>query len=145
MAVTVEDIAVELGRPTPVDVTTAGQWSKWIDRAVRLIAERAASLGVDVSSLDPDAVDDVVTQAVALRALAPADGAEQVTEQASVDDTQVQKSRRYGRTASGPIFLDEWWARLGLSAATGAWTHDTREPHLRGYTWLTPDRWVPLP
>lgn len=37
MAVTPTDVATELGRPTPLDATTAEQWQSWIDRAVRLI------------------------------------------------------------------------------------------------------------
>ena len=33
MAVTPADVAVELGRPTPLEAATETQWQAWIDRA----------------------------------------------------------------------------------------------------------------
>lgn len=116
MAVTPEAIAVELGRATPdAGSPTWQQWQGWIDRAIRAIRTRATRLGVDFASLDPDAVNDVVTYAVARRITRPPDGAESTTDQINVDDGTVMQTRRW-QAGMGDIFiLDQWWDHLGLA------------------------------
>lgn len=120
MAVTVEDVAIELGRPTPaVGSSQAMQWQSWIERAQRQIHARAEKLGVDFASLDPFAVDDVVLYAVARRVSRPVDGAESVTEQVSVDDGSVTDTRKFPVGQGDIYFLDQWWRDLGLMPMAG--------------------------
>ena len=115
MTITVDNVAVELGRPTPdMNSIDAKQWLSWIDRAYRAVNTRAARLGVDVSSINPDTLDDVVLYAVARRVGRPVDGAESVTEQVSVDDAQASDTRKYPTGQGDIFFLDSWWALLGL-------------------------------
>lgn len=119
MAVTPDDIAVELGRVTPaVDSPQFAQWQKWIDRAYMLIQERAARLGVDYSTLDVATVDDVVAMAVAKRALVPLDGADSSTRQVAVDDASMSETRSYRSGKVDLPFFDDWWDRLGLASGT---------------------------
>ena len=122
MAVTPETIAVELGRTAPEqDSPTYKQWESWIARALRTIHRRADSLGVDPATLDHDAVDDVVTYAVARRTGRPVDGAESTTDQVSVDDGSINQTRRYGVGQGDIHFLEDWWALLGLAEPVGEW------------------------
>lgn len=120
MAVTVDDIAIELGRPTPVENSLDwDRWSRWIARAYRAIEARCVTLGKEFSSLDEDTVDDVVTYAVIRRIGLPVDGAESITEQAAVDDGSVSETRRYPSTSGDLFFFDNWWAMLGLVRREG--------------------------
>ena len=120
MAVTVADVAVELDRPTPEpDSSEFKRLSAWIARAVRAIGARAELRGVDVYALNPDLVDDVVMYAVVRRASRPVDGAESVTEQASVDDGSVSDTRRFPAAQGDMFILDAWWALLGLAEPRG--------------------------
>lgn len=122
--VTPEDIADELGRPTPSpDTQQWRQWSSWIDRALRAIVRRAEKVGVSYETLDPEAVSDVIIQAVARRATRPVDGAESTTDQVAVDDGSVNQTRRYGTGLGDIHFLDAWWDDLGLTEITsGEWS-----------------------
>ena len=109
-------VAVELGRATPdSDSPTLEQWERWIERADRAITRRAESLGIDPGSLDQATVDDVVTFAVVRRITRPIDGAESTTDQVSVDDGSMSRTRRYAASLGDIHFLDEWWADLGLA------------------------------
>lgn len=137
MAVTVDDIAVELGRATPSQGSVEfEQWQRWIDRAVKLIEKRAERVGVDFESLDPEVVDAVVTMAVVAHARKPDDS---TMVDVSVDDGRV--SRQY-RSSNGQVtVLDDWWADLGLSIAEGAWTVDAGRRKVSSYSWTGPDRW----
>lgn len=120
MTITVEDVAIELGRPTPTTGSgQAMQWQSWIERAQRQIQARAEKLGVDFASLDPFAVDDVVLYAVARRVSRPVDGAESVTEQVSVDDGSVSDTRKFPVGQGDIYFLDQWWRDLGLMPMDG--------------------------
>lgn len=116
MAVTPADIAVELGRTAPVSPTLE-QWQSWIDRTYRAIQRRAERLGVDYLTIDPDAVDDVVLLAVVAHARRP-DDATQVTK--AVDDGSV--TRTYKSGSGRVVILDEWWADLGLGAASDVYS-----------------------
>jgi hypothetical protein len=85
MTVTPENIAVELGRPAPDAGTDLfGQWSKWIGDARFLIRSR---LG-DLADLDQEALDYVVTLAVAAHVRRPDDA------------TQVEVAVRLAATAA---------------------------------------------
>lgn len=135
MAVTIEDIALELGRATPaVDSIEAQQWAVWIGRAKSLIARRAERLGV--TGLDPDVVDTVVTLAVAAHVRQPDD----VTiVDRSVDDARV--SKHYKSSTGRVSIIDEWWADLGLTGSTGAFsTRPGFEPDRADPFW-----WEPTP
>ena len=113
--VTPADVAVEMGRATPdLGSVTYDQWERWIDRADRAITRRAESLGIDPASLDQATVDDVVTFAVVRRITRPADGADSATDQVSIDDGSISRTRRFSPGVGDIHILDEWWADLGL-------------------------------
>lgn len=123
MAVTPADVAVELGRPTPLDSTTESQWQSWIDRAGRLITRRANKLGVDPVTLDAETVDDVVLLAVVAHARNP-EGVESYD--LSIDD--AREMRRF-RSASGEVAItDEWWGWLFPAASEAFSTRTAGEP-----------------
>lgn len=121
--VTPDDVAVTLGRPTPVDPQSAtyGQWSVWISDAELLIQSRLGDLAV----LDQNILAYVVREAVALKVKNP-DPAIQTT--TSVDDGSV--SKRYEKAGGQITILDEWWAMLTSSedddAPEAAFTINTR-------------------
>lgn len=109
--ITPDDIAVELGRPTPITDPTRTQWQSWIDRTYRAIDRRAERLGIEPTTLDEQTLADVVTLAVVAHARRP-DDMTQVT--VSVDDGSTSKQYR---SSQGRItILDEWWADLGLGS-----------------------------
>lgn len=111
MAVTPDDIAVELGRTAP-DMASAeyAQWELWISDARFLIGKR---LG-DITALDQPTVDYVVRNAVAAHVKRP-DDATQVT--ISVDDASSSKTYRSSR---GRVeIIDDWWALLSPTDTTG--------------------------
>lgn len=111
MAVTPDDIAVELGRTAPLpDATEYAQWERWIADALFLIGKR---LG-DVSLLDQPTVDYVVRQAVATHVRRP-DDATQVT--VAVDD--ASSSRTYRSSRGRVEIIDDWWALLSPTDTTG--------------------------
>ena len=136
MAITVEDVAIELGRPTPTPGSGQDrQWQSWIERAERAIRLRADRLGVAFESLDVDAVNDVILYAVVRRATRPVDGAESVTESVTVDAGTVNDTRRYPAGGQGDVFfLDSWWALLGLMPRAGR----ARSIRLGVPVWRTP-------
>lgn len=106
MAVTPEDIAVELGRTVPGSgVAEYAQWELWIADALFQIAKRP---GLVFADLDPEIVDYVVRKAVVRHVRRP-DEAQTVT--TAVDDANV--SRTYRSASSGDVDIrDEWWAML---------------------------------
>lgn len=117
MAVTPDDIAVELGRPTPVAEPTRSQWQRWIDRAYLLIRLRAERLGVDYDSLDPEVVDEVVIMAVAAHVERPTSETQVTT---AVDDGSV--SRQF-RSSNGRVTIEDlWWEDLGLADDAAAFS-----------------------
>ncbi|MEE7714370.1 hypothetical protein V3J85_24000, partial [Bacillus sp. 5001] len=60
--VTIEQIATQLGIPTPAPGSVqAAQWVAWIEQARDLIAERAADMG---RTVDAERADRVVLLAV---------------------------------------------------------------------------------
>ena len=101
----------------------------WITDAQMLIRIRAERERVDVASLDPDAVDYVVRQAVAALVKKP-DAAKQVSVQ--VDDGQV--SRTFEKATGQIEITSEWWGLLfpaGQSDAFSvplAYHHHQRHP-----------------
>jgi len=114
MAVTVDTIAVALGRTAPdAGSPELAQWEMWITDAIRAIDRRADALGVDVDSLNPDDVDYVVREAVTDHIKHP-DDATQVA--VSVDDGNV--SRTYRSSRGRVTILPEWWEILFPTTAT---------------------------
>jgi hypothetical protein len=112
MAVTVADVAGELGRtaPEPPDPKFA-QWTGWIARAYRLVRDRYDTAYYD--ALDPERVDDVIVQAVAehVRAWTP-DNVRR--KDVSVDD--ARKSVDY-HSPVGPLTIPaHLWATLDPEA-----------------------------
>ena len=112
MAVTVDTIAVALGRTAPdAGTPERAQWEMWIADAVRAIDRRAARLGVDPAMLEAEDVDYVVREAVTDHIRHP-DDATQVA--VSVDDGSV--SRTYKTSRGRVTIIDEWWDLLFPSA-----------------------------
>jgi hypothetical protein len=111
-------LAVALGKaaPEPGSVTEQ-QWDLWIGDAEMLIETRRVTLGAEVP--DEAKLDYVVREAVTAHIKRP-DDATQVT--VAVDD--ASSSRSY-QTGKGRVtILDEWWALLGLTEPSGAFSLD---------------------
>ena len=117
MTVTPSDVAVELGRTAPLDGTTEAQWQNWIERTQREINRRASMYGVDPSSLDVGAVDDVVLLAVAEHARNP-EGVDSYD--VAVDDGR--ETRRYRHSSGRITITDEWWGWLFPGLSSGAFS-----------------------
>lgn len=118
MSVTPIMLAVALGRaaPEPGSVTEQ-QWELWIGDAEMLIETRRVELAAEVP--DEAKLDYVVREAVTAHIKRP-DDATQVT--VAVDD--ASSSRSY-QTGKGRVtILDEWWALLGLTQPSGAFSLD---------------------
>jgi len=116
MAVTLENIAVDLGRTAPDPTSATGkQWLMWISDAHLLIANRQALYpDVDVT---PENIDYVVRQAVVAHIRKPDDA---TTVTIAVDD--ASSSRRY-ESGKGRVDLTDWWGYLGLvDTDNGAFT-----------------------
>ena len=116
MAVYIDDVAVELARPTP-DSPVAGQWVSWIARAYRLIENR---LGADAyAAADSTLVDDVVLMAVVEHVRAWRETPEH-RRTVSVDDTSV--TSQYARSAALLTIPDNLWPILGQSVTAESFT-----------------------
>ena len=115
MSVTLENIAVALGKAAPESGSiTALQWQMWIDDAYMLIEDRRTSF-TPPREVDEVKADYAVREAVVSHAKKP-DDATQVT--ISVDDASTSKTYQSGK---GRVSLDAWWAFLGLlEDSTGA-------------------------
>lgn len=112
--ITPAKVAVALGVSAPApDSVLESQWFMWIDDALMLIQVRADSF-TPVPVVDQARLDYVIREAVVAQARRP-DDATQVT--VSVDDAST--SRTYKSSRGRVDILDEWWALLGLVAATG--------------------------
>ena len=96
----------------------------------------------DETTIDQARLDYVVREAVVAQVRRPDD---MTSVDIAVDDGRV--SKRYSTSAGRVTIRDEWWDLLAPadSDLRGAWTHDTLASRSQGYTWLTPDTWVPLP
>lgn len=101
-----DEIAVELGRPLPLDAQTTQRWQRWIDRTMRQIDREFRSIG-GIDALDHETVDDVVLLAVKEHAKNP-DGLE--SEDFAADD--ARESRRWGKVAGEITITDQWWSWL---------------------------------
>ena len=119
MAVTPSDIAVELGRSTPLDDATEAQWQRWISKALALVGRAAIQREVVVGTLDPSTVDYVVTESVVahVRAWRP-DAASRYSVQ--VDDGQVD--RTYFKDAGSLSIGDDLLALLFPGSLSGVFT-----------------------
>lgn len=115
MPVTVDQIAVEIGRSTPnVNSVEYEQIQQWIDRTYRDIQRRFRD---SYAALDPEAVDDVVILAVSEHARNP-EGWD--SRDVSVDDART--SIRYKHSSGRIVILDEWWEMLTPKRESGAFT-----------------------
>lgn len=119
MSVTVENVAVALGRATPADGSTmAKQWQMWIEDAQMLIGDRVEALGVE---MPPEAKIDYVIRTAVVAHIRRPDDATQVT--ISVDDSSSQRTYQSGK---GRVAItDEMWMFLGLVPTNGAFSIDT--------------------
>ena len=118
MAVTPAIIAIATGKATPTDGSVNDlQWKMWIADAEMLIEARRIELGVD--PLSNAKLDYVVREAVVAHIKKP-DDATQVT--VSVDDGSMSKS--YQSSKGRVTIADEWWALLGLTDPSGAFSID---------------------
>lgn len=116
MTVHIEDVAVELARPTP-DSPVADQWVSWIARAYRLIENR---LGTDAyAAADSTLVDDVVLMAVVEHVRAWRETSEN-RHTVSVDDASV--TSQYARAAGLLEIPDDLWPILGQSVTAESFT-----------------------
>ena len=134
MAVSLQEIADELSRPTPDQGSAeARRWSMWVDDAYAAIERRADRLQVDLDTIPDTDVDRVVRKAVAAHIRRP-DDATQVTK--NVDDGGVTKMYQ---SARGEVTItDRWWDDLGLADVSGAFSvRLVGEPDTRFY----PESW----
>lgn len=117
MAVTVDDVAVSLGRTPPADGSIdALRWAMWIKDALFLIEARRKAMAPS-STLDQEVVDYVVREAVAAHVRRPDDA---TTVNVATDDSSVQ--RTYQSSSGRVAIIDEWWQLLGLSREGKAFT-----------------------
>lgn len=125
MAVTIETIAVALGRTAPAaGAPEELQWEMWIGDALMLIEAR---LG-DPALLNQAVLDYVVREAVVSHVRKP-DDATQVA--VSVDDGSV--SRTYRSSKGRVSIIDDWWEMLSPTATAGAFSfrpYGSGMPHL---------------
>lgn len=132
MSVLPADVAVELGRPAPESGSVEEkQWESWIKHALLLIQHR---LG-DLSALDQEVLDIVVTKAVAAKVKRP-DPVRQSQHTVSVDDASVTRSSTYESASGDVTILDEWWDWLtpGSARVRGAFTVTPGARAIRGWS-----------
>ena len=133
MAVSLQEIADELSRPTPDQGSAeARRWSMWVDDALAAIERRADRLQVDLDTIPDTDVDRVVRKAVAAHIRRP-DDATQVTK--NVDDGGVTKMYQ---SARGEVTItDIWWDDLGLADTSGAFSvRMVGEPDAHPESWF---------
>ena len=109
MAVTVNDIRVELGRATLTDVQTE-QIQSWISQTVRLIDDHFPG-----QALNTDRVDDVVCWVVTARAQRP-DPAK-TSREVAIDDGRIVDTYDAGDQRSWLDLLGDWWDYLASGSA----------------------------
>ena len=113
MSVTPENVAVEIGRPTPLSSVDDARFQSWIDQALYLIGKR-----YPIDSLDSADVDYVVLMAAAAHARNP-ENSTQVD--VSVDDASV--SKRYSSSLGRVSIWDDLWDLLDPAVSNdGAFT-----------------------
>lgn len=133
MAVSLQEIADELSRPTPDQGSAeARRWSMWVDDAHAAIERRADRLQVDLGTIPDTDVDRVVRKAVAAHIRRP-DDATQVTK--NVDDGGVTKMYQ---SARGEVTItDSWWDDLGLADVSGVFSvRMVGEPDTHPESWF---------
>ena len=150
MFATIDDVAAELGRPTPeAESDTGRQWQQWIDRVGRSIVRAATRAGVDENDIVYADANDVTVVRVAARVTtAMPDGLTSIT--VTVDDGNVTR-RREGGDFADPLDLtsddlellfptkgerDSGSTRPGFEPDSGHLASLTPGPYLaNGITW----------
>lgn len=109
-------IAVALGQAAPASgSSTEARYAMWIADALMLVQVRYDGIGDDALVVDQALLNYVIREAVVAHAQRP-DASTQVS--TSVDDSTVAKTYSTGK--GRVAILDEWWALLGLTNATGS-------------------------
>src|SRR5689334_20427403 len=128
MAVTANDVEVELGRPSSdAGSVEFDQWRRWTARA-RMLIEAGLD---DLTLLDQGVLDVGVLLRFAAHAKNP-DSATQVD--VRIDDAAT--SRRYTSSSGAIDILDEWWGWLDPELADSAGVGSTQmfgEPDAPAY------------
>lgn len=129
-----DDVGILLGRSPLSDS----------DRSRSVLFERWAMDKIDARAIaqaktvDPAALNRIVTLAVAAAMRGPADGAIQAT--TTVDDATVTRTYDKAPAVLGDIdILPEWWAELGLSIDGASGTFSVRpifEPDTPASQWV---------
>lgn len=114
--VTPNDVALELGRPIPLDPQQSDQFASWIDRTERMIRRRADRLGVAWEDVDPQTLDDVILLVVAKHAQNP-----EAVESYDISVDDGREMRRY-RSSGELTITDEWWGWLFPDMTSGAFS-----------------------
>lgn len=133
----VNDVAAELGRPTPTDPETLAQWGRWLTRIENIIVARIPDLNDRVSAgeISIDLLADIEAAAVARKVLNP-EGIRQVTR--AVDDGSVTKTIDQTRSSGVLDLTDDEWALLLPKADGGAFsTRPYFEPDVSTPVWGT--------
>ena len=119
------EVAANLGRP--LTVAEQAQAQVWIGWAEGAIAQRMG----DLELIEFDVLNMVIVEAVTRRLRSP----EPVTQvDIQVDDGRV--SKRYERSSGLIEILPEWWARLGWTDSSGAFSVTPYTPAI-----TVPDAW----
>lgn len=117
MAVTIDDVATTLLRPTPAaDSIDARAWLMWINAARLKIKNR---LG-DLDALDQDDLDYVVREAVAAKAENPSGKKDE-----RIDDYSYGLAGVVSREIT---ITDEWWAMLSPTPTGTAYSIGVPSP-----------------
>lgn len=133
----VNDVAAELGRPTPTDQDVLAQWGRWLTRIENIIIARIPDLNDRVSAgeINIDLLADIEAAAVARKVLNP-EGIRQVTR--AVDDGSVTKTIDQTRSSGALDLTDDEWALLLPKADGGAFsTRPGFEPDTATTVWGT--------
>ena len=136
--VTPATIAVALGLAAPASGSvTEARYLMWIDDALMLVQVRLDATDPDLV-IDQARLDYVIREAVAAHAQRP-DSSTQVS--TSVDDATVAKT--YSTSKGRVAILDEWWALLGLTTASGSGAFSIR-PYGTGLGYAAHQPWCDL-
>jgi len=133
---TENDVAAELGRPTPTDPTVVAQWRRWLTRIENMIVARIPDLvdRITAGEIQQGLVADVEASAVARKILNP-EGLRQITK--AIDDGSVTKLIDQSRSTGELGLTEDEWALLLPTADSGAFsTRPGFEPDTAELPWV---------